>query len=366
MRILFIGSRLFNDVAEYASAMGVTTILSESNPDAPNLELADLHYIVPRGMEVPLEIALREDVDAVVPLIGVDGPLRDVAWLKEKLEADYGIPVVAAGPEAAEISTDKFKTKEFFSRNRIRTPEYDLIDSPEYVTEIPVVLKQREGQGGSGVMVAVTPSDVREYLRANDHALMEKYVQGREISVEVLRWNGETLPLVAVDKGDTRMDGLHPLKKVKRAPAIIRGFDGMEALAMASEVTELLGAEGNTDVDMIVSEDGKIYAIEVNTRPSGTRYISEAATGINPMHCLVDMATGNWKPCEIRRKKHYAVEIPIGNPVDMESIMPDGTRWVLHGPRNHMRVTVRATDPELLELVIKKLGDLDLHRRQVI
>jgi carbamoylphosphate synthase large subunit len=366
MRILFIGSRLFNDVAEYASAMGVTTILSESNPDAPNLELADSHHIVPRGMEGPLEIALREDVDAVVPLIGVDGPLRDVAWLKDKLETDHGIPVVASGPEAAEISTDKFKTKEFFTRNRIRTPEYSLIDSPADVTEFPAVLKQREGQGGSGVMVAATPSDVRGYLRASDHALMEDYIQGREISVEVLRWNGETLPLVAVDKGETRVDGLHPLKKVKRAPAIIRGFDGMEALERASEITELLGAEGNTDVDMIVSEDGKLYAIEVNTRPSGTRYISEAATGINPMHCLVDMAAGNWKPGKIRRKNHYAVEIPVGNPWDLESIMPEGVSWVLHGPRNHMRLTVRAGDPEMIDLVLKKLGDLRVHRGQVI
>ena len=64
---------------------------------------------------------------------------------------------------------------------------------------------------------------------------------------------------------------------------------------MACRITDLLGAEGNTDVDMILSDDGELHAIEVNTRPNGTRYISGAATGINPMqNPLVDMAIGNW------------------------------------------------------------------------
>ena len=43
-----------------------------------------------------MEIAIKEDVDGVVPLIGIDGPLVEVAIMKEKLEKDYGIPVVAS------------------------------------------------------------------------------------------------------------------------------------------------------------------------------------------------------------------------------------------------------------------------------
>ena len=50
--------------------------------------------------------------------------------MKQELEGEYGIPVVASGPEAASISTDKLKTKEFFTENDIRTPEYRFISSP--------------------------------------------------------------------------------------------------------------------------------------------------------------------------------------------------------------------------------------------
>ncbi|WP_074359087.1 ATP-grasp domain-containing protein [Methanothermobacter wolfeii] len=355
MKILFIGSRLFNDVAGYASGMGVTTILSESNPRAPNLELADEFFILPRGMEAPMELAIHEDVDAVIPLIGVDGPLREVAWMKQELEGEYGIPVVASGPEVASISTDKLKTKEFFTENDIRTPEYRFISSP-HVKALPAVLKQREGQGGSDIRIISSEAELEDYLRVHGSAIMEEYIQGHEISVEVLRWKGRSLPLVAVDKGLTSTEGIHPLRKIKRAPAAIRGFDNSAALEMACRITDLLGAEGNTDVDMILSDDGELHAIEVNTRPNGTRYISGAATGINPMHSLVDMAIGNWAPERLERKAYHAVEIPLGSPdTERVSRILGDASWTLHGPENHRRITVWDRRPERLEEVVEEL-----------
>ena len=86
MKILFIGARLFNEVAGYAQSRGIETILSESSPESPNLKLADEYHIVPRGMDRPIELALSKDVDAVVPIIGIDIPLPEVARMKEKLE----------------------------------------------------------------------------------------------------------------------------------------------------------------------------------------------------------------------------------------------------------------------------------------
>ena len=50
MKILFIGSRLFDDAAWYAKKLGIETIVTESNNQAVNLDLADKVYIVPRGI----------------------------------------------------------------------------------------------------------------------------------------------------------------------------------------------------------------------------------------------------------------------------------------------------------------------------
>ncbi len=58
MKLLFIGARLFDDVAIYTKEKGITSVLTESNPKAQNLDLADSYHIVPRGMEHPKEIAI--------------------------------------------------------------------------------------------------------------------------------------------------------------------------------------------------------------------------------------------------------------------------------------------------------------------
>ena len=87
MKILFIGARLFEDVAPYTKNLAINSILTESNPESPNLKLADSYHIVSRGMDEPMQIAINEEVDGVVPLIGIDEPLVEIAIMKERLEA---------------------------------------------------------------------------------------------------------------------------------------------------------------------------------------------------------------------------------------------------------------------------------------
>ena len=93
MKILFIGSRLYDDIDYYVKRKGIESILTESNEDAINLDLPDQVFIVPRGMEGPTSIAISQNVDAIVPLIGIDPPLIQVAQMKEEVEKEYGIPV---------------------------------------------------------------------------------------------------------------------------------------------------------------------------------------------------------------------------------------------------------------------------------
>ena len=91
-KILFIGSRLFDDVAYYCKENNIKTLITESNKEAPNLEDADEYFIVPRGMYEPMNIAIQENADAIIPLIGIDPPLLSVAEMKEKIEKEMQYP----------------------------------------------------------------------------------------------------------------------------------------------------------------------------------------------------------------------------------------------------------------------------------
>ena len=130
MKILFIGSRLYDDIDWYVKEKGIESVLTESNEEAINLDLPDQVFIVPRGMDGPKQVALMQKVDAIVPLIGIDPPLIDVAHMKEEVEKEFGIPVVAADVRAVELTSNKIKTKNSIQEIGVDTPDYQILNNP--------------------------------------------------------------------------------------------------------------------------------------------------------------------------------------------------------------------------------------------
>lgn len=361
MKILFIGARLFNEVANFARSKGIETILTESNPDSPNLDLTDEYHIVPRGMEKPTELALREDVDAVIPLIGIDKPLPEVAVMKKELEENHNLPVVASGIRATEISTDKYQTKKFLMENKLKTPWFTELTRDQISPELkyPVVLKQSEGQGGVGVKIALSPENTEDYLERYPQAMAEEYVKGAEISVEVLRWNNKSVPLVGVYKGDTTLTGTHPLEKTRSAPVDIEDLDNQELRKIAKKIMDKMDGNGTAEVEFIYDTEKKeINTLEINTRPSGTRFLTFCSSNINPIHQLVNMAVGEWNPQKIERemKDYCALEMPLPSETlsrnphlknddnQKKQILTLEKPYIIHGPEKASRITVRSQD----------------------
>lgn len=377
MKILFIGARLFDEVAIYAKSRGIETILSESNSNSPNLKLADEYHIVPRGMQHPMELALSKDVDAVVPLIGIDKPLPEVAQMKEELEDKYQLPVVASGIKATEIATDKFKTKQFLNKNNIKTPEFLEISKTQYkaskpLLKFPTVLKQSEGQGGVGVKVVLSHEDADNYFKLFPQAMVEQFINGSEISVEVLRWNNKSVPLVGVYKGNTNLDGTHPLEKIRTAPTNIDGLNNRKLRTVAKEITDDLGASGTIEVEFIFNDEtNELNTLEINTRPSGTRFLTFSSSNINPMHQLVNMSIGEWKPRHVEKeiKDYCALEIPLyekGSDNENQILLKNNNNqskqaftykkpWIIHGPEKASRITVRAKNMNQTREIVKNL-----------
>ena len=238
---------------------------------------------------------------------------------------------------------------------------------PKY--QLPIVLKQAQGQGGSGIKIVSYLEEVEEYFQEFESAVAEKFIAGAEISIEVLRWNGKTVPLVPVYKGDTTFEGIHPLKKIKKAPLEIEGIDNRKnnqiIQAVAVKIAETMDLEGTADIDMIFDyKTRENNVIEVNARPSGTRYITGAATGVNIMHELIDMVSGRWDALNLKeRVKNYcAVEIPVGTyPTNKNSHkfreFSDENSWIIHGPENHERITIRG---KTIGEVVKSAEDLEI------
>lgn len=363
MKILFIGSRLYDDIDWYVREKGIESVLTESNEEAINLNLPDQVFIVPRGMDGPKQVALMQNVDAIVPLIGIDPPLIDVAYMKEEVEREYGIPVIAANVRAVELTSNKINTKEFYREIGVETPEYQILTGPDELTiDFPVVLKQGEGQGGKDIKVARSVEDVEEYFEDFDQALCEEFIEGSEISIEVLGFSGEYVALPPIYKGETTIEGTHPLNKVKTGPCMVDGLDNNLVQHAAYTVARNLASDGIFEMDFMYSaERDQLYAIEVNTRPNGTRYLTTATCGVNSLCELVNMAIGEFSLANVSDKLeyHYSTEIPIGNyegPLPNEPVKSfEFNDFVVHGPKGYQRVTARADSKEELKKLVEKI-----------
>lgn len=363
MKILFIGSRLYDDVDYFVKQKDIESILTESNEEAINLDLPDQVFIVPRGMDGPKQIAVTQNVDAIVPLIGIDPPLIQVAHMKEEVEEEYGIPVIAADVRAVELTSNKIKTKEFYTEIDVATPDYQILNSPEELElEFPVVLKQGEGQGGKDIKVARSMDDVNEYFKEFNQALCEKFIEGSEISIEVIGYNGEYVALPPIYKGETTLEGTHPLNKVKLGPCLIDGLDNNLIQRTAYKVAKNLDSDGIFEMDFMYSpKENQLYAIEVNTRPNGTRYLTTATCGVNSLCELINMACGDFSLKNVfdKLEYYYSSEIPIGNyegPKPNEPVKSfDNNNFVVHGPEGYQRITIRAKSKKELENLINEL-----------
>jgi D-alanine-D-alanine ligase len=236
------------------------------------------HDVCPIFVDRDIDLVLRQariDV-AFVALHGRYGEDGCVQGLLELL----GIPYTGSGVLASGLAMNKAKAKEIFRLHNLPTAPGYLVqgDAGEDVIEnhgsfgFPVVVKPA-GEGSSlGVRMVHDELEleaaVEEALRFDDDVLVERFVEGREISVGVL----DGKPLGAVEIVTRR--GLYDFQNKHGSgrpeyhlPARLSPERYRSALRLGTLAHEALGCEGATRVDLMVSERGNEVVLEVNTVP---------------------------------------------------------------------------------------------------
>lgn len=221
-------------------------------------------------------------VDAVFNALhgrfGEDGCVQGLLELR-------GIPYTGSGVLASALAMNKFKAKDLFRLYNLPTPPYYVLRSEQMLDlgEIhdafgfPVVVKPA-GEGSSvGVSIA---RDMRELRRACGKAfaldqtiLVERYIPGQEVHVGIL--NGRALGAIGIIPHGDFFDyeskytagHAHFQMPARLSPQRYRGV-----LNQALRAHEALGCTGATRVDMIVSDLGNEYVLEINALPGLTAH----------------------------------------------------------------------------------------------
>ena len=197
-----------------------------------------------------------------------------------------GIPYPGSGPQACARAMDKARAKEIFSGKRIPTPKWSIYDGDDpgrFAEKIedslsyPLVAKPRRGGSTIGVAIVEGWEELLPSLIGvrGGELLVEEFVPGRELTVGILRIDGEDRPLPIVE-----IEGEKPLFDYRAkytdgvarfiVPAPLSDEATRKTKDTALRAHRALGCSGFSRVDIRLSEDETPYVLEVNAIPGMT------------------------------------------------------------------------------------------------
>lgn len=234
---------------------------------------------------IPIVIDSKKDViektkDIDFAFIAMHGRFGEDGTIQGLLET-LGIPYSGCNVLTSAICMNKGLTKRLVKTVGIKTAPWITVKSIEEIDyakiremEYPVFIKPNNG--GSSVSTFFIKDEnsvenaVREGLKYDNEVMIEKYIEGEEITSFVL--NGEVFPtiLIKANKGEF-FDYASKYDDGGANEEIVTLNDEMQEKVnnISKEIWSLLGCKGYARIDMIIS-NGEPYLLEVNTLPGMT------------------------------------------------------------------------------------------------
>lgn len=244
----------------------------------------------------PAILALHEipqSTDVILPMLhgtgGEDGTLQ------RNLER-LGFPWLGSSAEASALTFDKVATRQVLANAGLpvapgialpHNASSESIKSASHQIGYPQVVKPTTQ--GSSVGISIVDSELEIEAAASEAArwgevfLIEKYIEGREITVPVI--NGEAYPVVEI------LPAVRWYDYTAKYTAETTRYD-VAPKDLPSNLTEIVlaackacGVTGISRTDLRVDSNGKVWILEINTIPGMTSHslvpMSVRARGIS-------------------------------------------------------------------------------------
>lgn len=207
---------------------------------------------------------------------GEDGVLQGA------LEA-LGVPYTGSGVLGSALSFDKVRTKRVWQSLGIPTPEFAVLAAGEPVDQalaaigLPAIVKPARAGSSVGVTRVFDAADLPAALelaaRHDDELLIERLIEGPELTVGIL--DGAALPSIRIVPPGAFYD-YHAKYLSEDTQYLCPGLNSPHEEAALERVCErafaALGASGWGRLDVMQSQTGGFYLLELNTTPGMTSH----------------------------------------------------------------------------------------------
>ena len=228
---------------------------------------------------------ILDDMD--IAFITLHGKYGEDGYIQSLLDL-RGIPYTGSGMLASGMAMDKAVAKMLFQIGSIPTAYWITVspeqaDDPEALQQIrqelrgKVVVKPNDQGSTVGLTIVDTDDVVRlsEAIRTagqfTDTVLIERYIEGRELTVAVL--GDDALPVIEIEPKEGFYDYQNKYTKGRTAyhcPADLTDEVRDHVMSLAVAAHQMIGCKVYSRVDFLLNEDNLPVCLEVNTAPGFT------------------------------------------------------------------------------------------------
>ena len=226
------------------------------------------------GSDFALPSNTRIAFNVIHGTFGEDGQVQRI------LEA-RGIAYTGEGVRGSELAIDKIASKERFVKRGVPTAKSEILrDGKRPSLPLPLVIKAPKEGSSVGVYIVKTPAELQPALDAawkfGNELLVEEFIAGRELTVGVIA--DRALPIIEIraKKDFYNFDNKYPFLNPNAA-----GADHFCPAPLSPEITGrvqqiglaahcALDLEIYSRVDILLTDAGEPYVLEVNTIPGMT------------------------------------------------------------------------------------------------
>ena len=313
-KLAIIGaSYLQQPLVEKAREMGLYTICFAWEDGAVCKDLCDKFYPISIvDKDAILKVCREEGIDAVTTIAS------DVAVLTVNYVAEQ-MGLIGNPDKYSQTATNKYLMRQCFMENGVPSPKYCLTDGevPMAIStfRFPVIVKPTDRSGSRGVEKVEKQEDLQEAItRAckesfQQKAVIEEFVEGREISVESISFEGRHYILQITDKVTTEAPFFVELEH-HQPSTLPEDIKSRVKAIVLNALTALHIQYGASHAELKITKDGDIRVIEIGARMGGDFIGSDLvklSTSYDFLKSVIDVAFGQFEEPKITEHKFSGV-----------------------------------------------------------
>lgn len=307
-------SYLQKPIIEKANALGIETHCFARNNDLAVCKNV-AHFFYPISVLEKEQILTKCQEISIngITTIATDLCVPTISYVAEKMN------LISNSTISAEISTNKSKMRMAFEQGKVRSPKLICTNNINSINDLnisfPLIIKPTDRSGSRGVSKVYNIKalkdavEIAKVISFEKKAVIEEFIEGVEVSVETISWEGKHYILAITDKITTGEP--HFVELEHHQPSLLsKSIQDKIKTETIKALDSLKINYGASHSEFKITNKGEVFVIEVGARMGGDFIGSDLvflSTGYDFVKGTIEAALGTFNVPVINKNKFSGV-----------------------------------------------------------